>query len=270
MSDESPRPGWPSQQPPEPTRPQWTATEPERVTEAPRPSWDSLPARVRRSIDLKLVIAVLIGLVSVSGAVMAWQSSLAGEKATDKDRQAVAEAAVLAQAEADEQFIEQDARARFADHVVAIVTATTLEEQAAQFAAAGDGEQEREHLDEAAEQRAIATTILEGAFSPLPLANYVPTEGATGAPVFDSERFEDDLTNSSEARASIDEQQTVRDANRLRAESQRLDGWLIALVAAIVVLTVAQISRAQPLRLGLAALGSVIWIVSTVIAFAGS
>ena len=234
--------------------------------EAARPSWDSLPRLVRRTIDLKLVVAVLIGLVSVTGAVVAWQSSLSGEKATDKDRQAVAETVVVSQADADNEIIVQDARSRFADHAVAVVTATQLEQQAARFESSGDADSAAIAADEAAEQRAIAQRVLDVVNAPVALASYIDDGPDGSTPAFDESRLRDDLERISGDRLRVNPSQTVREANRLRAESQRLDGWLIAMVAAVVVLTLAQVSRARPVRLLLAGAGTAVWIVSSVLA----
>lgn len=252
MSDQPPRPAWPS-------------GEPEPV----RPAWDRLPSRARRTIDLKVVIAVLIGLVSVTGAVVAWQSSLAGEKATDKDRQAVAESVTVAQAEADADVIVQDARVRFADHTAAVVSARLLEEQADRFASSGNQDAARAAADEAIEQGALARRVLEGSNAPVLLSEYVDDGDGTAAPVFDEARFRDDLERISVDTNQVDPTQTVVEARRLRADGQRLDGWLIAMVGAIVVLTMAQISKPKVLRLGLAGAGTAIWLVSTAIAFGG-
>ena len=64
------------------------------MTDAVVPSWEGVRERRWRAcsvVDVKLVIAVLIGVVSVTGAFITWKSSQLGEQATDKDRQAIAE-----------------------------------------------------------------------------------------------------------------------------------------------------------------------------------
>ena len=119
MSDGG-RPSWPQPQQPEPG----STTEP---VAAARPSWTTV-APSSRAIDVKLVIAVLIGLVSVTGAVVAWRSALLAERATDKDRQAVAETVLVSQAATNREIIEQDAAARFADHLAARTSALRLEQ----------------------------------------------------------------------------------------------------------------------------------------------
>lgn len=236
---------------------------------ADRPAWPTAGG-ARRAVDLKLVIAVLIGLVSITGAVVAWQSALAGEKATDKDRQAVAETVAVSQSEANDEVIVQDARSRFADHAAALVTASALEDEAERSTAAGDEQRARVAADEAAEQRATATRVLEGGTAPVLLVDYISTDEASGRPALDESRLRNDLRRIARAQAQVDPSQTVREANRLRADSERLDGWLIALVAAIVLLTLAQVSRSTALRFGLAGLGTIVWIASSAMIIGGA
>jgi hypothetical protein len=250
--------------------PAWSAPAPAPAPPPPATVPDAAPgAPAERGIDLKLVIAVLIGLVSVTGAVVAWQSALAGEKATDKDRQAVAESVIVSQAGADTEVIMQDARARFAEHLAATVAAARLEADRAVLLDNGDDASASDLAAEIAEQEVLARRVLEGANAPVLLAEYV-VPGADGAPPsFDEGRLEEDLERIASEQNQVNPSQTVREANRLRAESQWLDGWLIALVGAVVILTFAQISRHRTARLLLAVTGTAVWIVATVIAFGG-
>jgi hypothetical protein len=263
VSDENPaRPGWPGSAPPPTSEPT-----PDAVA---RPSWDRAAATGHRTVDLKLVIAVLIGLVSVTGAAVAWQSAIAGEKATDKDRQAVAETVTVEQSRADSEIILQDARARFSQHAIDVVNAGLLEQQAESASAAGDDDRAATAADEAVELRAVATRVLEGGLGPVLLAEYV-TEGADGErPTFDEARLSADLDRIASAQNQLDPVQTIREADRLRRESERFDRWLIFIVGAVVLLTVAQISKRKPLRLALTAAGTSVWLVTTVLAFSGS
>ena len=241
------------------------------MSDATVPSWDRVTSAARRSVDLKLVIAVLIGLVSVTGAAVAWRSSINGEKATDKDRQAVAETVTVEQARADNEVIVQDARARFAEHAIAVVNADLLEERAAQAAGQGEDEQARAAADEAVELRALARRVLESNLGPVFLADYVTEGGEPGTrPTFDEVALARDLDRIASAQNQLDPVQTIRDADRLRRESERFDGWLIPMVGAVVILTLAQVIGRRPIRAVLAGLGTAVWIVSSVLAFSGS
>lgn len=240
--------------------------------EPARPAWPgaAAPAVEDRTVDLKIVIAVLIGLVSVTGAVLTWRSAQLNEEATDKDRQAVAETVRVEQDAADNEITVQDARGRVAAHAAALTEAELLEQQAERFRGAGDVETADDLADEAAELRAVAERYLQGGTSNLFLVDYVVVDEATGRRSLDERRFFGDLRSQSQAQSRVDPSQTVREANRLRDQSQHLDGWLVPLVSAIVLLTLAQVSRRQPLRLGLTGAGTAVWVVSAVLAFGGT
>ena len=236
------------------------------------PAWPGAPRRRRIggvALDLKLLIAVLIGLVSVTGAVVTWRSAQLGEFATDYDRQAVAETVRQEQDAADDEIAVQDARSRVAAHAAALATAEVLEQQVGRFTGAGNPEAAREASDEAQEQRAIAASYLaSGTTANLNLVDYVVLD-AEGRRTLDERRLRIDLQEVSEAEALSDPVQTVREANRLRSESQYLDGWIIPLVSAVVVLTIAQVSRRRPVRLALTGLATIVWIASAILAFSG-
>lgn len=237
------------------------------------PAWPAAPQSRRVggvAVDLRLVIAVLIGLVSVTGAVLTWRSAQLSEKATDKDRQAIAETVRQEQDAANDEITLQDARGRVAAHAAALAEAELLEQQVQRFADAGDAETADDLADEADEQRAVAERYLQGGTTNLLLVDYVVVDEATGRRSLDAGRLRDDLRAQSQAQSQVDPSQTVREANRLRDDSQRLDGWLVPLIAAIVLLTLAQVSRQQLLRLALTGVGTATWIVSAVLAFGGS
>lgn len=223
------------------------------------PAWPT----AERAKPLKLLIPVLIGLVSVTGAVVAWRSSQSGEYATDKDRQAVVETVTAAQVDASNQIILQDARARFATHLANVLAADRMDEEAA-----ADPGRAQALTEEAEERRAIAEQALAGGPSPLLVGDYVDDDA--DPPTFDEERFADDLESLSAVNIKVNPSQTVRDANRLRDESQRLDGFLIPMVSAIVLLTLAQISARKALRYGLAGAGTIVWVASSVLAIVGA
>ena len=292
--EEPPRPSWPGAKPawgeptppasptpptpappPSPTPPP-AADQPPAAADGPAggapPSWPTAtpPERRRRfadvTFDIKIVIAVLIGLASVTGAVITWRASILGEYATDRDRQAIAEAVLVQQNLADDEVAVQDARLRFAEHAVAQVAANQLLLQVDQFVGAGNGAAADNANEEAVEQQAIADRVLEGGPQRLSLVPYIST-GDDGVPVFDESGFRDDLTALREAESQVQPVQTVRESNRLRSESQRLVGWLIGVVAAVALLTLAQMSRTKPLRFGLATLGTSLWIICAVLAY---
>ena len=230
-----------------------------------RPSWEPATAPKRRGPDQRLVVPILIGLVSVTGAVVTWQSALAGEKATDHDRQAIAESVQVFQADADVEIVVQDAIVRFADHAAAVVNAAALEADAERFAAAGDDAASQAADAEAVAERAVGQRVLEG--GSVLLLPYV--DASADEPFFDSGQLREDLRATVLRELQVDPVATRSEANRLRDESQRLDAWLIALVGAVVLLTFAQVSRSRSLRVGFLGAGTAVWVVATAMAFAG-
>ena len=239
---------------------------PQAPDEPPRPSWGSSePPEQGRRPD-RILIPVLIGLVSVTGAVVTWQSALAGEKATDHDRQAIAETVQVSQAAADVEIVVQDAIVRFSEHAASLVNAGLLEADADRFRGIGNDAAAELAADEAVAERAVARRVLEG--GTVPLVDYVDVSG--DEPFFDGGQLRTDLLESVARELQVDPQQTRAEANDLRDKAERLDAWLIALVGAVVLLTFAQISRRRPFRLAFLGAGAAVWVISTVMAFGAS
>ena len=226
---------------PSPSRPGRRGSRPHRR----RPTSRHRRSRRAAASTSELVIAVLIGLVSVTGAVLAFQSALAGEKATDKDRQAIAETVQVSQADADVEIVVQDARSSGSP--------TTPPPSSTPTPSRPTPSASRPPENTAAAQAAEAEAVAERAVAqPRPrrrrrcrssLADYVVTDGEERRLLRRACSSADDLARVGAAQNQVDPAQTVREANRLRDESQRLDGWLIALVGAVVLLTFAQICR---------------------------
>lgn len=230
-----------------------------------RPTWN-VPAPARRQLDLKIVVAVLIGLVSVTGAVMTWRSAQLGENATDLDRLAVAQTAQAQRSAARTELIVQDARLAVAAAADALRSAAVLEERAA-----GGFEGSELLAEEAFDLELVGRGHLANV---LGLQEHVTIDDQ-GNVTFDEVGFvadsnARDLTDSTGLNVPVDPIPTIRTANELRDESERFDLWRIPLAAAIVLLTVAQVLRPKLVRLGLTGLATATWITSTVLAFAGA
>jgi alkylhydroperoxidase family enzyme len=207
---------------------------------------------------------VLIGAVSVTVAGLTFRAAILAEQATDKDRQSVAEAVIEQQTEANAEIQLQDERSRFAIFAATTVEADALEAQAAELRAAGDDEGADAVENDAVEARQSAEQqdLLVG------FAAYTSTD-AEGHPTFDVERRRADLERQGVSQNQVDSRQTVAAARDLRQQSQRLVGWIVPLVLAVVLLTLAQISRRQRARLLLAGTAVVVWVAATGVALLG-
>jgi hypothetical protein len=242
------------------------------------PSW---PAPVRRrwwqGLDIKIVIAVLIGLVSVTGAVLTWQASKFGESATDQDRLAVAQTVLKRQTETAVEAQLRDEQAAFEQFRQFTLDADLLRAQATDLEGQAAGDQPAES---AAQLRALAVSArneaarlasqadvlrFNGAFE----GSAVKNEADTGLPEsYDVEARKQSLFISDQRTPELDPEATARKGVEFRQKGQRLSGWAIPLVGAVVLLTFAQLSRKEIMRNVLVGLAMAVYVLSTAIAFA--
>lgn len=214
-----------------------------------------------RNLDLKAAIAVLIGLVSVTGAFTTWRAVLLAEQATDNDRLAVRQSALEARQKSDAQIRLQSEIEAFGTYKANLHEAATLEAQAARL----DGAAAAEALDRAALLRTQARD-LEGLRVD---TRFVVFDEAGLPATFDVADRRAELLRANEDVAKINPKATIAEADDFRARSQRLVGWIVVLVFAAAVLTGAQIVPHDRLRPALAGVGTLVWLVATVIAFGG-
>jgi hypothetical protein len=239
------------------------------MTDAVVPSWEGVRerrlARLSR-VDIKLVIAVLIGLVSVTGAVITWQSSQLGEKAVDRDRQAVAETVLQEQSNANVETRVRDEQQAFAQYKEELTDAALLDSQADQLSAAGLPVESAQARDEAGVQREVANNLATLTFN----VSFVKFDDTTGLPTdfLIDQRRADLRQNDSEA-AKVNPDQTVAQAIDFRRRSQRLEGWTIPLVLSVVLLTLATITKNAKARPWIASAAVVIYVLSAGIALLG-
>jgi hypothetical protein len=239
------------------------------VTDAVVPSWEGVRetrlARLQR-VDVRLVIAVLIGLVSVTGAVITWKSSQLGEKAVDRDRQAIAETVLQEQSNANVETQLRSEQQAFAQYKEDLTNASLLDTEADQLAAAGLTTEAAQARDEAGVQREVANDLASLTFS----VAYVKVDDTTGLPtdfLIDNRRA--DLRQNDSQAAKVNPDQTVTQAIDFRRRSQRLEGWTIPLVLAVVLLTVATIMKNARVRPWIASAAVVIYVLSASIALLG-
>src|SRR3954447_10197789 len=219
------------------------------MTDAVVPSWEGVHerrlARLSR-IDAKLVIAVLIGLVSVTGAVITWKSSQLGEKAVDRDRQAVSETVLQEQSNANVETQVRDEQQAFAQYKEDLTNAQLLDTQADAFTASGLAVEAAAARDEAATLREVADRLASLTFN----ISYVKTDPTTKLPTeFLIDQRRADLRQNDDQAANVNPDQTVAQATDFRRRSQRLEGCTIPLVVAVLLLTLATLTsnvRARP------------------------
>jgi hypothetical protein len=238
---------------------------PQREQPAADPvSWDTVRYRRRwwmRDVNQKIVIALLIGALSVTVAILTWRSALLDEEALDNDRQAVAETVLQQQnlVNVDTQLrSEEEAFANYRAH---LVNADQLEAEAEQLQAI-DPTGATNLLDEAASLREVADHLAGLTFS----FDYVLENPDTGELTFDADRRRDDLEQQNEAAVRANPEEAADTAVALRDRSQRLVGWIVLLAAMIVVLTLAQISSKARLRVFLVGGAMVVYIGIVVLA----
>ena len=239
------------------------------MTDAPVPSWEGVrerrAARLRR-IDPKLVFAVLIGLVSVTGAVITWRSSQLGEKAVDRDRQAIAETVLQEQSNANVETQLRDEAQAFTQYKEQLTNAQLLETEASQLEAAGATADAARARDEAGVDREVANNLASLTFS----TAYVVFDDTTKLPKdFLIDQRRSDLRQNDTQAAKVNPDQTVAQAIDFRRRSQRLEGWTIPLVVAVVLLTFATITRRLQLRPWAATAALVIYFIATGVALLG-
>lgn len=210
-------------------------------------------------LDLKSIIAILIGVVSVTGAVVTWRAALLAEYATDNDRQAVAETVLRQRGEVNAQ-LEVGAQQRdFARYRSDIIAADRLDADAETLRAQGRGDDARAAENEATARRKEADELaaLSG------FSQYLGEDDG-GLPTFDSERSRLDLVRDDIEASQVDPEQTAERADDLRSHSQRLVGWIVVFVGAVVLLTLGQVINVRFIRATLAGLGVVVYVFATV------
>lgn len=214
-----------------------------------------------RGLDLKAVIAVLIGLVSVTGAFTTWRAVLLAEQATDNDRLAVRQSALQERQESNTQIQLQSEIELFGTYTANLHEAATLESQAAGLEGTAAGEL----LDRAALLRSQARD-LEGLRID---TRFVGFDDAGLPATFDVDGRRAELLRANDDVAKVNPQATIAEADDFRSRSQRLIGWIVVLVFAAAVLTVAQIVPNDRLRPMLTGAGTLVWLVATAVAFGG-
>ena len=160
----------------------------------------------------------------------------------------------------------RDEQQAFAQYKEDLTNAQLLATQADKLAAAGLPVEAAQARDEAGVQTEVANDLASLTFN----VSYVKVDDATGLPTeFLIDHRRADLRQNDDQAAKVNPDQTVAQAIDFRRRSQRLEGWTIPLVLAVVLLTLATISRNAQARPWIASVAVAIYIVSASIALLG-
>lgn len=199
--------------------------------------------------DTGVWIPVLIGLVSVTVALLAWRSSQLNENATDADRAALADAAFVRQAELQAEVFATNAQTVDIQIQVLGGEARLLREDAARGGTA-------------ASQQIARAEELEAEVAQLRLfQNRAPSDEALGEPFDVAGNAAATLAGNRELGRhdpEVDQQTGVR----LRDRSLRLALLTVVLAFAVLLLTGAQVARRRRVQATLLAVAVVAWVVA--------
>lgn len=204
---------------------------------------------------------MLIGVVSLTGAVATWKAVNLGSQATDTDRRSVLETVIVQKNQAQVEARLRSEQSYYARSRVNEAAADELDSAADQARSQGREEDARSLEDQAQVFRELSRS-LQNFFA----TQYVTGEGADAR--FDEARRQRDLLRQDLEASQVDPEQTVAEANRLHARSERFVRWIVVFVAVVVLLTVAQLSKVT-VRPFLAAGASVVYVIATLFAFLG-
>ena len=221
------------------------------------PAHDDRPA-----LELRVVIPVLIGLVSLVIAVLTWRAAQLDENATDNDRESISETVLVAQDRASTETQLRDDQQAFVQYKISVEDAALLTDEATQLRAAGLTAQAQVLEDEANAQRETAENLASRTFD----VRFVST--AAGALTFDVDGRRQELQALNRDSQKLNPDLAAAKAVELRRSSQWKVAWVVGLVGVILVLTLAQISRRNSLRYALASLSVVLFVGFAVAGFA--
>lgn len=204
---------------------------------------------------------MLIGVVSLTGAVATWKAVNLGSQATDTDRRSVLETVIVQKNQSKVEAQLRSEQSYYARSRVNEAAADELDSAADQARSQGREADARSLEDQAQVFRELSRSLRD-----FFATQYVSGEGADAR--FDEARRQRDLLRQDLEASQVDPEQTVAEANRLHARSERFVRWIVVFVAVVVLLTIAQLSKVT-VRPFLAAGASVVYVIATLFAFVG-
>jgi hypothetical protein len=188
-----------------------------------------------KSDRFKTFIAVLIAVITVVGAILAWRISVANGAAGSADSEGLAAVLQSVNTDVNISMLLSMNLGLFADYRQHIKKAELLEQDAASTTDAARQAAERE---EALRERNVAATA-RGFVD----ADYLRVDPATGGETFDGDRYWTVLKAEAAAQQNLDYNTSFAQANRKRDQARGLVGVTIAFSAALFLCTASLATR---------------------------
>ncbi|MFN2505909.1 MAG: hypothetical protein ABR540_17060 [Acidimicrobiales bacterium] len=225
------------------------------------------PGERRRKWRLggKAVVPILIGLVSVTSALVTWRAVLLGSDATESDRRSVRETAVEEQIRIIvEARLQSDLRT-YAAILEKIESSKSLTSRAAALAAEGRSVEASTAENDAKRLRSEAIELQRLQFLDFSAA---VSGGGVDDLEFDAERRREELTLAEQTFVAdrVNPDEAADEADALRRRSELLVLLLTTMVTAILFLTGAQVTNQRRLSTPLAGIGTAIWLSASILA----
>jgi hypothetical protein len=212
------------------------------------------------------LIAIAIGVVTLTGAYLTWRSVNLSGNASGADRQAVIDTITQQKAAAFAQSELRFELGYFARYHSDVVAAEQLDKAA--DAASNKGQDDAADVlsQQAESYRVLASSVLASGVVPNAYVSGDKGDNLT----FDDDRRLRDLQRSNPyvQGAPSDPNATVKGADKFHDRSLRLVAFVVGLAAVIVLFTFAQLSRPSRRRL-LVGVASAGYVVFTVLALVG-
>jgi hypothetical protein len=223
--------------------------------EPPTPSDAPETSNVDR---LKSVVAILIGVISVAGALVTWRAVNLGSAATDADRTAVMQAVRKEQSRTISEIQLRSEMTYYSRYRGDRQAADSL-----QALAEGTSDPvEREELREEAR-------VIEEVANNLQILTFdlgLVQDPGTTEESFNQERRRRELLTQDPEAFQANPERTAAEADSMRSRGQALIGTLVFFALSIVLLSAAEVLGGR-LRLPLASVGLLIFAVAGVVAF---
>ena len=214
-------------------------------------------------LDLKATIAIVIGLISFSGALLTWHAANLSSTATGADRQSVLQTVSQQQNSVAVETQLRNEEAAFVRFKTDYMNAQKMRAEADQLRAAKNDAAARQLDDDANRLENLANVASSNA--DLSFITY----DKDSVPQFDENARRQTLINRDETASQAHPDEQAQFADRTRHRAERLVTFLPIFVLAIAILTVAQLMQRDALRPVLLGVGSAVWLIALVVALLG-